>query len=268
MYIQVNLTWKLALVYHGHASPDLLHTYTEERVPVIAEMLNLSSNIHYLAFGKPVSSTLEGSVGGTMSLRKREVDTAEVMHRPKALLQLGVNYRWSPIVLETRANISGEASNSDPYGQETDRLRAGDRAPDAPMSLISTDGSLEDTTLHAQFDMRHHVILVFVQEQESLARLEEGLDSIQSHVGQDLVSVRAVLPQGTDVSTVAPTLGSKSYRLMIDKDSEAKRVYDLEVADGKTTYVVVRPDGVVGAFAEDAAGVVRYFEMLKAGGRM
>ncbi|KAF4609916.1 hypothetical protein D9613_010247 [Agrocybe pediades] len=40
-----NLAWKLALVLKGLAPESLLDTYNEERLPVIAEMLNMTSTI-------------------------------------------------------------------------------------------------------------------------------------------------------------------------------------------------------------------------------
>lgn len=38
-YIQFNLGWKLALVVKGFSPSSLLDTYTEERLPVIQDML-------------------------------------------------------------------------------------------------------------------------------------------------------------------------------------------------------------------------------------
>lgn len=37
-----NLGWKLAPVIKGFSPPSILGTYTEERLPVVAEMLNLT----------------------------------------------------------------------------------------------------------------------------------------------------------------------------------------------------------------------------------
>ena len=55
-----NLAWKLALVQRGLASPSLLRTYTEERLPVSAELLNqttvtqgvLQEAVHPNAYGE------------------------------------------------------------------------------------------------------------------------------------------------------------------------------------------------------------------------
>jgi len=84
-----NLAWKLAAVLRGEAGAALLDTYEEERLPIAADMLGLSSRIH------------RGE-----------------MRRGKETQQLGLGYRFSSIVLETR------------QGVPDDVLHAGDRAPD------------------------------------------------------------------------------------------------------------------------------------------
>ncbi|MGV8996096.1 MAG: FAD-dependent oxidoreductase [Parvibaculaceae bacterium] len=88
-----NLGWKIAAVVGG-ASETLLDTYEEERRPIAAEMLGLSTKL------------LDASKRGAMK-RGREVH------------QLDLNYAGSSIVLEKPERQSG--------------LLAGDRAPDAPM---------------------------------------------------------------------------------------------------------------------------------------
>ncbi|GJE84771.1 FAD-dependent oxidoreductase [Phanerochaete sordida] len=260
----INLSWKLAAVYHGHASRQLLETYSEERVPVIAEMLNLSSKIHNLAFGKPTKSALNGAIGGESAAEEKEITNEEVMRRPKALLQLGVNYRWSPIVLETRADASTE-SKHDPYGEETAKLRAGDRAPDAPVTVLAPAAPPQDSTLHTLLDMQRHVVMVFASSLAPLAQLPEELERLRGVVDAGIAKVAVVLPQGADASA-AGSAGTQ-VQLLVDRDADARRVYDLDAADTGLTYVVVRPDGVVGAFAADASGARRYFEVLQAGGR-
>ena len=235
-------------------------------------MLNLSSNIHYLAFGKPVGSTLDGAIGGSSEEEKKEVTNMDLMYRSKTLLQLGVNYRWSPIVLETRAGASTE-TKKDPYGQETAKLRAGDRAPDAPITLIASAAAPQDSTLHKLLDMRRHVVLVFVPAADALAQVGRELEAIRDLVDAGVAGVAVVLPQDTEPSVVAakstPLEGTTAVevQLLVDKDAEARRVYDLNASAAAVTYIVVRPDGVVGAFSGDAAGVRRYFEVLKTGGR-
>ncbi|EKM59579.1 uncharacterized protein PHACADRAFT_205796 [Phanerochaete carnosa HHB-10118-sp] len=267
----MNLSWKLALVYHGRASMELLNTYNEERVPVIAEMLNLSSNIHYLAFGKPAKSALDGALGGEAAAEEKQATNQDVMHRPKVLLQLGVNCRWSPIVLETRADASASGAK-DPYGQETARLRAGDRAPNALVTSVHLAATPESTTLHKLFDMHRHIVMVFVPGVNALGRLLKELEDIHDLLDAEAVRVVAILPKGTDHSSslsrqLSEDVTAGKVQLLVDKDAEVRRVYDLDAVGAAFTYVVVRPDGVIGSFAGDVSGVRKYFEVLKAGGR-
>lgn len=86
----VNLGWKLAAVLNG-AAPDLLDTYEEERRPVAAAMLGLSTAL------------LDAAQRGDM-------------RRGRATQQLGLGYPGSPLALA---------------GPVRPGVMAGDRAPDA-----------------------------------------------------------------------------------------------------------------------------------------
>ena len=81
-----NLGWKIALVEKGLAPRSLLDTYNEERLPVIEWMLQ-----------------------GTVNISKRRADNARdaatykgPIQQPRHLKQFGINYRWSPIVMDER----------------------------------------------------------------------------------------------------------------------------------------------------------------------
>jgi 2-polyprenyl-6-methoxyphenol hydroxylase-like FAD-dependent oxidoreductase len=89
-----NLGWKLAAVIKG-AEPILLDTYQQERLPIAAGVLKLSSAL--------MSSTV--ATGSIAIKRDRET------------MQLGLNYRGSSLSKDLRPQGEG--------------LRAGDRAPEA-----------------------------------------------------------------------------------------------------------------------------------------
>ncbi|KAF8202413.1 hypothetical protein BJ912DRAFT_944749 [Pholiota molesta] len=81
-----NLGWKLALVAKGHAPESLLDTYAEERLPVIAEMLNKTTELLNLRLAAtPLQPEKGVAIMSDMS-------------------QLGVNYRGSSIVFEEGAD--------------------------------------------------------------------------------------------------------------------------------------------------------------------
>ena len=90
-----NLGWKLESVLKG-APEELLDTYEEERLPVAASVLGLSTKLH------------------------RQITGAgeEKMRRDAVTLQLGITYK--------------EMSLSQSSGEVGLRLSSGDRAPDAP----------------------------------------------------------------------------------------------------------------------------------------
>jgi 2-polyprenyl-6-methoxyphenol hydroxylase-like FAD-dependent oxidoreductase len=84
-----NLGWKLGAVLRDRADASLLETYAVERRPVAEDVLALSSGVH------------RGSV-----------------RRGRATEQLDLEYRDSPLAVETRADLADDV------------LHAGDRAPD------------------------------------------------------------------------------------------------------------------------------------------
>ncbi|RKT54603.1 FAD-dependent monooxygenase [Saccharothrix australiensis] len=91
-----NLGWKLAAVLGG--APDaLLDSYHEERFPVAAEVLDVSTALHRGGF---------------------RATTAPAGSAP-SIHQLDITYRGGPLAVDDRV--------------ERGRLHAGDRAPDAPL---------------------------------------------------------------------------------------------------------------------------------------
>jgi flavin-dependent dehydrogenase len=91
-----NLGWKLAAVLNG-AKASLLETYEEERLPVAASLLGITTRLHRQVFN----------------------DAVKEMRRGPETLQLGLNYRGHSLSQE--------------YDLPATPLRAGDRAPDAPL---------------------------------------------------------------------------------------------------------------------------------------
>lgn len=64
-----NLAWKLALVRHGHAAPELLDSYQEERRAVVASRLRAADqSLPILRGGSPLRPLLPGSARGHEAL--------------------------------------------------------------------------------------------------------------------------------------------------------------------------------------------------------
>jgi 2-polyprenyl-6-methoxyphenol hydroxylase-like FAD-dependent oxidoreductase len=92
-----NLGWKLAAAIGGAADGEaLLDSYEQERLPVAAAVLGLSSKLHRQGFGPPAAGAAT-----------------------PALHQLDLSYRGGPLAVDDRAARGA--------------LQAGDRAPDAPL---------------------------------------------------------------------------------------------------------------------------------------
>ncbi len=125
-----NLGWKLGLVLAGHADAKLLDTYEEERLPVAARTLDLTS--------ERLRATLEAirRPGGGL-------DTAITPDTTG----LGIGYRWSSLAAGDRAPEAGKPGPG-----------AGDRAPDAPCADATTGSR---TRLHRVFAGPRTTVLGF-----------------------------------------------------------------------------------------------------------
>ena len=229
---QFNLAWKVSLVYKGLSPFTLLDSYTTERLPVIAEMLNIT----------------------TETLNKlRSASTIEsAQNRDKRLNMLGVNYRSSPIVVD-------EFTQAEPvsaYGLlEEGVLVAGDRAPDATeLRLVvaqATGGMEMATRLFDVFRPVYHTVLVFAPDAGSAGDVHEVLKRYPGDVVRPVI----VLTQGSEVTT-----GVQVVDVVVDQGGHAYRAY--LAGQGEKKVVVVRPDGVLGAIVHGAEGVGHYFSKI------
>lgn len=120
-----NLGWKLAAVLRG-APESLLDTYEEERLPVAADVLGISSTLH----------------------RTMLSEEEQRIRRDATTLQLGITYK--------------ERSLSHTSGESTLKLSAGDRAPDAPGVNATGDA----TRLFDIFRGPHFTLLHLFGEQD------------------------------------------------------------------------------------------------------
>ncbi|MCM2426594.1 FAD-dependent monooxygenase [Streptomyces sp. RKAG337] len=102
-----NLGWKLGQVLRHGAGHGLLDSYEEERLPIAADVLGLSTRLH--------GATRDGD---DTAARQRGTDTHG----------LELNYRGGPLTRELRpAALPGGTLPAE-------APRAGDRAPDAPLA--------------------------------------------------------------------------------------------------------------------------------------
>ncbi|KAF7366385.1 FAD-binding-3 domain-containing protein [Mycena sanguinolenta] len=223
----VNLGWKLALVQRGLAPETLLNTYSEERLRVIAQMLQLTTDLH--------EKTFHGD----------SKDHKEAWARGGDIQMLGVNYCGSSIVQEDYAVQRGSVT---PYAKSgTGRIQAAYRAPDAP-GLVRAGSEGVPTRLFSIFSVEMHTVLLFGGD--DIARAE-----VLSRLPKEAVRAVLLLPQGQTA-----TDGSSSALVLEDRAGHAYAGYGMRVDE--LTVVIVRPDGVVGAVVIDAEGMERYFRKI------
>ncbi|MEU7104163.1 FAD-dependent monooxygenase [Streptomyces stramineus] len=198
-----NLGWKLGAVLRHGAPAALLDTYDAERVRVAADVLGLASRTH----------VEDRASHRGLSLRGRET------------LQLGVNYRESPLARERRGALPEDA------------LRAGDRAPDAP--CVDTSGAA--VRLFDVFRGPHFTLLDLTGTPAPLSLPEAGW-------------VRAYRVGGAPAGPAgAPELTELSE--LTDPDGHIKAAYG-------SGLFLIRPDGYVGLATDDPADVGAYLEAV------
>ena len=204
--------------------PSLLHSYTPECVPVIAEMLNITTGI--------LDKILE-------------TRTIENVMGREGMNMLGVNYRTSPVVLDEFSH----AERVNAYrALEEGVLVAGDRAPDAPGLILAASGA--ETRLFDVFSPTYHTVIVFSPD---VASSMDVLEASRKYPG-DVIRSMIVLPQGSEATTVTRA------DVVVDQGGHAYRGY--LAMKGEKKVIVVRPDGVVGAIVHGTEGVEAYFSRV------
>ncbi|KAG2130258.1 FAD binding domain-containing protein [Suillus clintonianus] len=225
-----NLGWKLALVEKRLADKSLLETYSAERLPVISDMLKM-----------------------TTSILNRAVKTKDVtFQRSPIVYMLGINCRFSSIVLDEFATlVEGRPINAYEVPDES-HLEAGDRAPEAPDMLQVGRGESDVKTFFGLYRPWYHTVLVFAPTHADAIPILGVLEAYD----QSVVRLAVVLPSSAPMTPVA----SPADLVLVDQKGHAYSAYLVE--SGQTKVFVIRPDGVIGAIVHGAEGVKKYFSRL------
>jgi hypothetical protein len=110
----VNLSWKLSMVMHGAATPELLDTYESDRLPVIRQLVAMTERAT-----KVFNSTNPFAHAALTRLAPLALSRAKVQDKAAPRLgQVASSYRGGPI-----AKGGGRIGD----------LRAGDRVPDVEL---------------------------------------------------------------------------------------------------------------------------------------
>jgi len=227
----INLGWKLALVIQSHSKETLLDTFSEERVPVISQMLRLTTE----------------SLNGTINADRTR--TATSFTRTPVFYMLGINYRGSRGIVDDWPIDKGELG-SDPYGYlSAGSLHAGDRAPDSRGLVSYLDHSQH--TLFGIFRSYYHTVLIFVPQESKAESVVCALSGYPKH----LVRVVVVHPQ--------PGMGSVEGADLQLEDKEGHTFTNYGVSrDDSMRIAVVRPDGVVGALVKSEESMKHYLDFV------
>ncbi|KAL1736163.1 FAD binding domain-containing protein [Schizophyllum commune] len=225
-----NLAWKIALVHKKLAPPTLLATYTSERLPVITTMLQKTTAL----FSKTLALFKQGAGAAADDAEKEWQRTRSEME------QFGVNYRGSEIVLDERNPLMNAVPSA--YGSGDGVLRAGDRAPSAPVRCA---GDVGVQKLFDVFGCEKHTLLVFTSKAGTVQTVVDAAKSLPEGVAEVVV-----------VALEGQVLEAVETKVLQDVDGQADSIYQV---DHEPTIVVVRPDGVIGAIVLEAGGIGRYF---------
>jgi len=215
-----NLGWKLAMVASGQAGAGLLDTYEEERLPVAAWTLDVSSD--------RLRAVLEAT--------KKPGGGLDVVGTPETST-LGLGYRWSSL-------------SWDGDGREG-RLRAGDRAPDAPCRDFA--GSV--VRLFEVFAGAHFTLLGFgSRSRESLHRVASEWGETVCICAVDADPAGLADPEGGGLAD--PEAG------LADPDGHARGAYGIT----GDALVLIRPDNHVAltAPADGPDTILNYQAMIAA----
>ncbi|EJC98969.1 uncharacterized protein FOMMEDRAFT_113569 [Fomitiporia mediterranea MF3/22] len=247
-----NLAWKLALTIKGTASPRLLESYEGERLPVIAEMLKLTTKLldRFIQTDTNPEKYVKEAAEKQSNKNTRNED---IWFRDRKLLQLDLHYRWSPVVVDERF-LDPNSGPTDVYGVSTNEKRAGDRAPDAPsLSGVNAPDRLFDI-----FNPAMHTVLLFVADQ-SLVEQAHTIIAPLSSIDGGLIQKVLVFPAGVDASNFST---SDMKYIVVDLEGHAFTNYGVNRLDGSPTVVIVRPDAMIGAFLKTEAGTRKYISAV------
>ena len=232
-----NLAWKLALVEHGRAKPDLLDTYATERHAVGIDLLKTTDRMAGVAmFRHPVAVAVRNAALSAVS----GLEVFQQRAR-RTISELAVGYRESPLSDEHHGGWLGAVL---PHGSDKPGVsawkafangpHAGDRAPDAPLTTpAGTAGRVFDLF----DDPKRFTLLVFAGRDvtpDAVARRTELAARVQTEWGTLMTPV-----------VIAPTPTAGAYS---DPDHAAHDKYG---ARGGCLYLV-RPDGYVGFRSQPA----------------
>lgn len=222
----------MAAVVRGISPPSLLDSYGPERLPVIAEMLDKTREVHEKTFKSSIAD-----------------EDNDAWNRGGDFDMLHMHYRGSPVVLDT-IHMRGTR-----YFFSTGiTVRAGDRAPDAP-NMVHLKGIDGPSSLFTILGSSYHTVLVFTKE---LGLSSPVINSLQEYPSGTVKSV-VILPKGCSHPDPSSTLANY---VVEDQGGHGYGAYVEQDCARPCTIVIVRPDSYIGAMVDSEADVRKYFAKI------
>lgn len=193
----LNLSWKLAMVWHGQARPELLDTYESDRLPAIRKLIGLTKRM----------TTMSNSSNPVLHAVRARV--APVLMRLPALQN-----RSAPTLAQVKANYRQCPSAKD--GGTFGPLHAGDRVPDVDILVGDGDSGSGRTRLYSRLD---HARLTLV-----VTGAHDRLDEVARRFGTAVtvcpVTVAPDQPElkGSDATTAAGLVDAGPGWILIRPD--------------------------------------------------
>jgi 2-polyprenyl-6-methoxyphenol hydroxylase-like FAD-dependent oxidoreductase len=242
-----NLGWKLALVIKSEASPRLLDTYEEERLPVAKEVLKDTHASTSLVISRnPVLRLVRDhvltrllSLGFVQAMMLRENSQLKVNYRKSSLSESYESPLADTMLVVERG---GEKPGVRDLLSFRSAPKAGDRAPQGHCVRYP---SREETSLFREFRGTKFTLLLF----GGLAQTAEGYANLVK------IARRVEELAGEQVKTYLIVAGSNELEdldwdgpVLLDAQRELHKIYG---SRAETLYLI-RPDGYVGFRSQPA----------------
>lgn len=220
------------------AGPKLLESYNDERLPVIAEMLRQTAGLYVGAFGK----------------ESERVEPFSDWARNRALFMLGINYRWSNIILDEReqSTLDPDTLKAHSYGGYENVIHAGDRAPEAPGLLRVDSGKI--VSLFDLLNPTQHTVLIFAPSHSSSANGTEEFVRASTSLNGNIAFTAIITNSDSTLKTSGADL------ILRDTEGYAHKHYD--ISGEKSVAVIIRPDSYIGGICVSVNGFDNYFNKI------
>jgi len=231
-----NLGWKLGLVLNGCAPTTMLDSYHPERHRAGANMLVLNDYLYHVEMNNEVNLPLPQDLRRQLALflAGQEVIQQRLV---RAVSELNINYRHSPIVSQHRGQLPSGDAEPIPHGWHDFGAapHAGDRATDARLTRYPAGDSVR--FFQVLRSTKHHLV-VFVGAEPS----EETYQKVQRIVALIMRAHGRTIESHLVVCQEAARQELDGCDTLIDARGELHHRYGARV----DCLYLIRPDGYVG----------------------